>query len=314
MPRGDGSARLAIGFVAGVGIALLFFVWAFPWFRDPSQNASYRERWQQEHAQQEQHSGDPHFWVRPFYGWLYAEDTLAQWLMAVFGVITAGVSLWAVMLVRDTLRANLKAVENAQEANEIAARQFAAGFKPWLVVKCSGPYVAIRKPDTFSTPAKGKDRQLPIVVTIEIINAGQVPATITKSTIFMIRNEYVFGMPQVDHVFRILEKGDSFFPPHDRPPNPSPIDTPEWTWGTVTAGVVILTESNRDDLLHDPPPIVGVVEYSDPLGKRWQFGFAFAPFHMVDRELRRWGGAAFNYDREIKEDGQRRPRPHGAAP
>lgn len=103
MLKGDRGAVFAIGLVAGLGLALFFFVWAFPWFSDPHQSASYCQPGDQDCAKYYQNSDDPHFWVSPFYGWIYAEDTLAQWIMASFGVIATGVSIFAVIYVRDTL-------------------------------------------------------------------------------------------------------------------------------------------------------------------------------------------------------------------
>lgn len=128
MSRGDRGAFFAIGLVSGLALALFFFVWAYPWFGDPLQVADYICGPGSECAQQYETQGDPHYWIRPFYGWLFAEDSLAQWLMAVFAAVATAVSAWAVMLLRDTLVATQNAVEKAQEANTIMQ----ADQRPWV--------------------------------------------------------------------------------------------------------------------------------------------------------------------------------------
>lgn len=46
-----------------------------------------------------------------------AKDTLAQWIMAMLSAFATGVSVWAVILLRDTLKATREAVNHAEEAN-----------------------------------------------------------------------------------------------------------------------------------------------------------------------------------------------------
>lgn len=45
-------------------------------------------------------------------------DTFAQWIMAFFSIVATGVSVWAIIIVRDTLAINIDAVEQAREANK----------------------------------------------------------------------------------------------------------------------------------------------------------------------------------------------------
>jgi hypothetical protein len=119
MSKGDRGAIFAIGLVAGVALALFFFVWAFPWFGDPTQGQDDYAGGNHQGADQAQEKNDAHFWVRP---WLYADDSLAQWLMAALGVVAAGISAWAVLLVRDSLaeaRKTTKAALDAAEANRL---------------------------------------------------------------------------------------------------------------------------------------------------------------------------------------------------
>lgn len=84
MFKGDRGAFFAIGLVAGIGLAMLFLLWAVPEFRNPTFAKEYYQKWQAGGADtQQQQPNDSHFWVRELYGWAYAEDSLAQWLMAL---------------------------------------------------------------------------------------------------------------------------------------------------------------------------------------------------------------------------------------
>jgi hypothetical protein len=47
-------------------------------------------------------------------------DTLAQWIMAIFGTVATGISFWAVWLLRETLAATREAVDGAEKATEAA--------------------------------------------------------------------------------------------------------------------------------------------------------------------------------------------------
>lgn len=59
-------------------------------------------------------------------------DTYAQWIVALLTVVATGTSVWAVTLVRDSLKLTREATLAANAAAEIANRQFAAEHRPWL--------------------------------------------------------------------------------------------------------------------------------------------------------------------------------------
>jgi hypothetical protein len=109
-------ADAALGVVVGVGIALLFLVWAFPGFRNP---AYQQERYQNA---KDRETGEDNPVIRPSLWETYTSptDTYAQWIAAVAALSGVAVSFWAVRLVRDTLRANTDAVDQARAANQIA--------------------------------------------------------------------------------------------------------------------------------------------------------------------------------------------------
>lgn len=112
MSKRNWSAGFAIGLVVGIGLALLFLVWAVPEFREPEIAQQYYENWEAtSNPGQNQDQNDTHFWIRELYGWVYAEDTLAQWLMAVLGFAATGISVialvWLARTFRETRNANV---------------------------------------------------------------------------------------------------------------------------------------------------------------------------------------------------------------
>lgn len=77
------------------------------------------ESQQPSHADRDKEADEPQWWY-----WTHRlvamEDSLAQWIMALFTIAAAAISYRAVVLVDRTLRANTEAVEVARRANEIA--------------------------------------------------------------------------------------------------------------------------------------------------------------------------------------------------
>lgn len=69
---------------------------------------------------------------RVYWGLFTADDTFAQWIMALFTIAATGVSLLAVKLVRDTLEENRKATGAAVKAAE-AAEATVRGDRPWIM-------------------------------------------------------------------------------------------------------------------------------------------------------------------------------------
>lgn len=118
MSKRDRSAFIATGvaagFILGIGLALLFLVWAVPEFRNP-----VHEQIGQPYAQTPPPDSEQGNQAKLVYwGLLTLDDTLAQWVMAFFTIAATAVSLKAVFLVRDTLELNRKATDAA----EISAR------------------------------------------------------------------------------------------------------------------------------------------------------------------------------------------------
>lgn len=211
--KGKRGPAFAAGLVAGVGVALLFAVWAFPWFRDPAQDTGYRQGQHEEYAQHEQDRGDPHFWISPFNGWLFAEDSLAQWLMAIFGAAATGVSLYAVFLVRDTLSETRKAAGSASDAaqaaiesNRLNREMFVSEQRAWLVIESA-------KVTSDLIWERERGRGAFSVQTI-VRNAGKTPAfdvrVETRSDARMRRREDVYREVslEVGRRYRSIQTGE----------------------------------------------------------------------------------------------------------
>jgi hypothetical protein len=115
MPKRDRYADIALGLGVGLGIALLFLVWAVPGFSDPTNTEI-----SQQHADKTK-GGDgtpvqpPGFWQT----YTTPSDTYAQWIAALSTLLSVGVSIWAVKLVRNTLVLNRDATKAAQDAVKV---------------------------------------------------------------------------------------------------------------------------------------------------------------------------------------------------
>lgn len=211
----DRGAFFAIGLVLGVALAFAFFVWAFPWFSDPQEEASYCKPDDQHCAEQYQNREDTGFWIRPFYGWIHSDDTLAQWIMALFGVIATGVSLFAVIVVRDTLNETRRTTEAALEANAITRR----ANRPWVTLRrdipCSFKSTEITEGAAHDS---GYTNRVELRWKYDLENVGESPAFAAKvfskiichsflSDIIEVRNEFI---DECERRFRITKQSVIF--------------------------------------------------------------------------------------------------------
>lgn len=121
-------ADTALGVVVGVGIALLFLVWAFPGFRNPTYQ---QERY---HNTKNRETGEDNPVIRPSLWETYTTpmDTYAQWIAAFAALGSVGVSIWAVRLVRDTLLLNRDATRAAQDSVKVASEIGHAQIRAYL--------------------------------------------------------------------------------------------------------------------------------------------------------------------------------------
>ncbi len=119
----------AIGFVLGVGLALVFLVWSFPGFRNPT--------YQQDRLYNAKNieTGEDNPVIRPSFWEVYTSptDTYAQWIMAILSIVATGVSVWAVWLVRNTLEETRAATKAAIDASD-SAREALGAERAWILM------------------------------------------------------------------------------------------------------------------------------------------------------------------------------------
>ena len=89
-------------------------------------------------------------------------DTAAQWLMALFGVIATGISIWAVMLLRDNLRETRKATE--------AALGMVNAERAWMA------YDGFNSPLLNNATDGDEIHELTVGIELKWINCGRSPA------------------------------------------------------------------------------------------------------------------------------------------
>lgn len=137
MSKHRGFVNAALGMVVGLGIALLFLVWAVPGFRDPTNTDTEKQHL----ANVQGGNNDP---IKPAGFWeIYTtpRDTYAQWIASISGALGLGVSIAAVFLVWRTLELNRTATNAASaaavaaaDANKDARELFAIEQRPWLSI------------------------------------------------------------------------------------------------------------------------------------------------------------------------------------
>lgn len=254
---------------------------------------------------------------------LIAQEDMAIWAKGMFWATVASVALTAAALwtIMRTLVHTRRAADYAQamvleaektteaaitsakateiaavaakEANEVARRQFEAGFKPWLIVRISGPYVDTSHTSLERLSESEPQRWVEITPKINITNVGDMPATIVKyhfSVCGAMTSLQISGWSERED-WEVLSKGDSFRPYPERLAGD----------GHYSVGGFMMNAAGRDDFFKESPPVIGWIEYLDPLGKRRRFGFAFQPMAVWSNSYIRWGGEKYNFDREIEE-------------
>jgi hypothetical protein len=116
MLKHDRFKYAALGSVIGIATSLIFFVWSVPEFRDPYAKIRYAGLHEVKKPQEEDISRLTDD-IREFNPW---EDTYAQWVMAIISALASGFSIYAVFLVKDTLKATLRAASEAERSANAA--------------------------------------------------------------------------------------------------------------------------------------------------------------------------------------------------
>ncbi|MCZ0960902.1 hypothetical protein [Paracoccus benzoatiresistens] len=249
---------------------------------------------------------------------LAAQQDMAQY--ALFGLFVAWsgvlVTSVATFFVYRTLQATLAAVGEAEKATAVArdatqvtARQFRASFKPWINVELRGPFLGGGECASQVRSLEPDEVERPVSIQAQafVHSIGSIPAIIDDFDIRLMEGPewpYVPNSPRElgggkENFFAIMHEGQSI-----------QID-PELgiTTNLAPLAVIVLTRENYRSFRMNPPPIVGWVSYSDPLGVRYKHHFAFVAKPAWGDKFLRYGGRRLNYEREV-EDGRDQQGPH----
>lgn len=169
---GSGRNGFAIGLGVGICLTVVFFMWVLG-ASQPVKTASYAENYTQE--TQEHTDQDLFGWWEHDGVLITSKDSLAQWTMAILGVVATAASVWAVLLIKSTLqvgRQTLVATQDmADDTSEIGRKQ----------VRANIAYFGYEVIDT-SHMSGGADTGLVLVFK----NFGQSPA---KEVTFDVMND-----------------------------------------------------------------------------------------------------------------------------
>lgn len=172
MSSGKRGAFFAAGLIVGVGLALLFLVWAVPDFRDPSFADKYYEQWQATTTDNpEEQDKTSRTWIRGLRGWVYTEDTAAQWLMALLGFSATVVSLLALIWLKATWAETKRSADAAERAADIAREIGQAQVRAYIT--CTGGEALIDK-SSCTIALKFENRGQSPAFDIRVIGRGTI--------------------------------------------------------------------------------------------------------------------------------------------
>ena len=176
----DGKGKyFAIGLGTGVGVALLFLTWSVPPFREPSFSLEYFSNLG--HYAFNSASADSRYWIS--HGWVFAEDSLAQWIVAALGIAATVISFLALRWLKKTWDQSRRAADAAieaaiqtQRANELMLLAHTDQMRPYIYVY----------PESVLSLAAGTQP----AVKLKIENQGKTPARFVRISCKLSLQEY----------------------------------------------------------------------------------------------------------------------------
>jgi hypothetical protein len=256
---------------------------------------------------------------------LAAQENMAHWAFWMFIAAGAGTLLTAFGLLliwqtviytrnaavsadkmvteaEKTTAAAVQASNAATAANALAVAQFKAAHKPQITLTMRGPLLETR--DYLPMASDDPNRMLTILqAEIRVENTGGPTASLIGLVVYPLSGAqwpYVQDTPEHRRgpqggIFYVLNRGERVLLHQDRGV------LPEGALSYSTLGTADLSRETRPAFIQAPPPIVGYLEYTSPLGQRYRYGFGFVPTNPHgDGAFERYGGAEYNYDREIE--------------
>ena len=118
----------------------------------------------------------------------FGGDTLAQWIIAVTGVVAISVAIWAVVVLRRSLNATRIAVEEARQSTKAAERTADAARKQADLAEASmlrleRPYLFLEISETHYLRSPGSDRPF---LRCFFVNHGRTPAVLQSISLQLI--------------------------------------------------------------------------------------------------------------------------------
>lgn len=169
MDKGDRGALAALGMLL---LAVVVVAFIAPGPRNPANGQIEQPNAASIEKRQPSDIAHPVAGAQEFHPW---RDTYAQWLMALFSVAATGVSIWAVGLVRETLKATRKAIH--------------LDNRPWLGFEISITSDFGRNDTDIFQEGLGVD------IGVALTNYGRSPALAVRTVIteVMPRNWNIIG-------------------------------------------------------------------------------------------------------------------------
>lgn len=170
----------------------------------------------QRHKADEPQEHPPGFWDG-FWRWWDANvggrDGQAQWIMAIFGAIATGISIWAIWLLKKTLKATEDTVRLSREMTDAANRQADAAIRLEAArLVMVGAYV------NLPNRGGGENVKIPdegMAVKVVFRNAGKTAAMVRQHAVLWTLGKgpptprYPMGSIYVEHADRLIENGNT---------------------------------------------------------------------------------------------------------
>ena len=233
-------------------------------------------------------------------------ETIVLWTKISMALAAVGaILIWLTLVeTRKTTKAAVKATDEATATNEIARKQYQAGFKPWLEVQAVGPFFPkVAERESLSARIPMNDATCACLIRVK--NLAKMPATLEHFEVYLGHGDewpYVRPTPidrqsPRDGIFEVLNDGDSVFLDQRK----GVVDQTESHWKNDLE-VVDLQRSQINSFISSPPPVIGRLVCSDPLGNRWENHFAFQAVLPNDNGFKRYGGRKMNYEKMLYEN------------
>lgn len=304
------NGAFALGVVVGGGITLNLFLWLDYLSlqkHDPATGAD----------EQSNLSVIGSAWDRSLEAFVTPADTLAQWIVTLL-TFAAVILVWRTLvatreMVTETRRmasdtrkfgdaqvkSSIDAVQAAQEANEVASKQFYSGFKPWITVELSGTFIENKKDLLDPDWKQGERREIKMRVQVKVTSIGDIPASVDDLSVCLLVDEsrgYI-DVPPPEWLhggqkwLTVLQRGEFAVLEPGFGPQISPLGR--------LLGTAHLTEENQYHFIGNPPPVIGFVDYYDPLGNTYRHHFAFVLNSAMSNNFQRFGGRERNFEEEF---------------